>query len=202
MAKFPASATYTLPCASTATPVGALNFAEVPTPLVSACVLPSPASVTTVPLGDTTRMAWFSVSATYRLPCASTAAPFGPLNLADGPWPSRKPLVLPASFVTVPLGNTTRMTWLDVSHTYTVPEASTAMPDGPLNCAVLPTPSVDPAADLPANVVVLPMVSTLRIMLLAASATNATPPGPSAMPYGLLNEAAVPTPLEDPIPEP
>ncbi len=57
MRLFKKSATMTLPLLSTATPVGRLNEAPVPTPLANAAD-PLPASVVTTPPGVTLRMRW------------------------------------------------------------------------------------------------------------------------------------------------
>jgi hypothetical protein len=79
----PESATYTLPYASTATPVGELNEAPTPTPSShrptsekpSSYVKPSPASVLAAPPGVILRMRWPSRFAAKILPLASTATP-------------------------------------------------------------------------------------------------------------------------------
>ena len=74
--------------ASTATPVGVLKRATLPTPLRRPAV-PEPAKCETAPVETTTtRTMWLYVSATYARPLLSTAMPCGKLNLAATPVPS------------------------------------------------------------------------------------------------------------------
>ena len=62
-----------------------------------------------------------------------TATPFGYLKFATRPMPlANAPLPLPASVVTTPRGDTSRMRWLPESATTTTPlEGITAIPSGP-----------------------------------------------------------------------
>eukprot|EP00976_Prorocentrum_cordatum_P058638 1173281-Prorocentrum_minimum.AAC.2 len=87
---FSESATNTLPSLSTATPLGSLNRAVAPSP--SRCsASPVPATVDTMPCGETLRILWFNASATKMLPSPSTATSLGSLNRAVAPSPSRCP---------------------------------------------------------------------------------------------------------------
>ena len=57
-------------------PVGLLKEALVPMPSTNAA-LPLPANVVTTPADVIFRMRWLLVSATYTVPLASTATPYG-----------------------------------------------------------------------------------------------------------------------------
>jgi hypothetical protein len=73
------------------------------------------------------------------------------------------------------------------------------MPDGELNKALVPTPSEDPTL-LPTNTLTTRVLTTTwRIRWLLESATRAnTPDGARFTPFGKLNIAFDPTPLELP----
>ena len=72
------------------------------------------------------------LSATYTFADASTATPYGLLNVAVAPDPSENTeLADPARVVTKPVGLIMRMRLLLLSATYTFADASTATPLGP-----------------------------------------------------------------------
>ena len=115
--------------------------------------------------------------------------------------PSRLPEIVlpspPASVVTTPRGVILRIRLFPESTTYTSPEASTEMPLGLLNVALVPRPSVLPALVLPsppASVVTAPLGVILRIRLLPESTTYTLPAVSTATAVGLSNVALVPRP--------
>ncbi len=128
----------------------------------------------TAPEGVTLRMLEFTKSATKRVPvAASTAMPEGVLKPALLPKPSAKPPeALPARVLTAPAGVTLRIRLFMRSETYRMPlEASTAMPLGLLNLALVPVPSAVPenCEGDPARLATAPAGLTERSLLLFAS---------------------------------
>ena len=97
-------------------------------------------------------MASLSLSATKMLPPASVATPHGVLNCAFVPVASMYPGEDPASVVTKPPGDTTRMRWFALSPTTTFPLASKATPKGPQKDALFAAPSANAGLPLPASV--------------------------------------------------
>ena len=74
--------------------------------------------------------------------------------------------------VTTPADVTSRIIRFPVSATKTLPDPSTATPDGPEKRELLPVPSAKPAYPLkPATVVTTPAGVTLRIVSVEVSAT-------------------------------
>src|SRR6267142_991245 len=146
MVESPISATFTLPTASVATPNGRLKLAAAPTPSVLPPAPADPANVLTTPAGVILRMVLLYVSDTYTLPALSVATPDGNLKLAAVPVPSALPATPadPASVLTAPAGVITRIVWLYVSATYTLPAPSIAAPHGVLKRAAAPLPSALP----------------------------------------------------------
>jgi hypothetical protein len=68
-----------MPAEFTATLTGVKKRAFVPTALLSPLYAkPRPASVVTTPPGETARITWFAVSATYTVPSVLKATPCGP----------------------------------------------------------------------------------------------------------------------------
>jgi len=132
-ALFDSSATYRVaPDASTATPRGLLNCAAAPAPSAKPDE-PLPASDVTAPAGVTTRTLWLPVSATYRLPAASSARPVGDDRRATVPVPSTLPaLPPPTNVVTPPVAMTSLRTALFIaSATHKTPlAASSARAEG------------------------------------------------------------------------
>src|SRR6476660_3485289 len=126
MVQLARSATYPMPVASTATPVGRLKRAAAPVPSVLPVLPAVPARVVTTPAGVILRMVALVWSATYTVPAASTATPTGVLNRAAAPVPSVLPVLpaVPARVVTTPADVILRIVWLPSSDTYTVPAAS------------------------------------------------------------------------------
>ena len=98
---------------------------------------PKSAKVETAPPGVTLRIQTFELSTTYRFPDESIAIPFGALNRAFVPFPSRSPGVLPANVETTPFVVILRIRLLFVSVINRFPDESITTPSGPLNCAVL-----------------------------------------------------------------
>ena len=106
------------------------------------------------------------------------ARPRGPEKLAAAPMPSAQAGVpLPASVVTAPAGEITRMRLFSLSPTYKTPEAgSLARPEGELNAAFTPMPLINVAVPLPASVMVLPdVVVTARMRWEEESTTISRP---------------------------
>src|SRR6266705_3023330 len=181
---------YTLPAASTATSLGADNDAEIarpPSPLNPSLSLP--AIVLMIPAVSTLRIRLFPRSEMYTLPAASTATPLGSFNdaeVAGPPSPLNPSLPLPAIVVIVPAVSTLRIRRFPASAMYTLPAGSTATPLGSYNEAEVagpPSPS-NPCLPLPAMVLMIPAVLTLRIRLLPSSAMYTLPAGSTATPRG------------------
>lgn len=124
--------------------------------------------------------------------------PSGSFMPADVGAPSWKAgLPRPAHVVTYHDGACSiRMRLLARSHTNRLPRWSTATLVGRLKAAVAAGPSANPPAPVPtpAIVVTWPVGVTRRIRWLYWSATNRSPPGPTATPPGVLKLAAVPAP--------
>jgi hypothetical protein len=104
------------------------------------------------------------------LPFISTSTKEGILNFAFVPVPSSDPeVVCPASVVTTPNEVILRMQLLLVSATYTFPYVSTATPEGFLNSAFVPVPSIYPNVLLPANVLTVTTGESNRSILVTAN---------------------------------
>src|SRR5881296_1293217 len=202
---------YTLPARSTATSLGLFNDAEVagpPSPL-NPCVS-LPAIVLMIPAVLTLRIRLFPRSVMYTLPVGSTATSLGLFNDAEvaGPPSPLNPCVsLPAIVLMIPAVLTLRIRLLPSSAMYTFPAGSTATPTGKLNSAEVagPPSPLNPSLPLPAIVVMIPAVSTLRIRRFPASAMYTLPAGSTATPLGSYNEAEVagpPSPLNPCLPLP
>ena len=86
---------------------------------------------------------------------ASVATPHGALNWAFVPMASRYPAEEPASVVTKPPGDTTRMRWFALSPTTTLPLESKATPKGPQKEALVAAPSACALLPLPASVLTM-----------------------------------------------
>ena len=146
-----ASATYTLPSVSTATPRGLEKLAAEPMPS-SDPDMPLPASVVTIPYGLILRTSYRSRCTTYTLPSVSVA------NLATAPGDDMKrPL---ASVVTTLSGLILRTR--SESVTYTFPAVSTATLDRVPKLADEPVPSADPDPLVPASTDTTPAGLTLK----------------------------------------
>ena len=139
MRSFPVSATNTVPEASMATPDGVVNWAAVPEASLKPAL--DPARVVTSPAVLTMRIRWFPESPTTSVPDASIVSPAGLLNCAPDPFASAEPVVEPASVVTSPADEMTRIRLLPESLTKSVPLPSMTIPFGLLNCAAVPLPS-------------------------------------------------------------
>ena len=101
---------------------------------------------------------------------------------------------LPANVVTTPPAAILRMRLFPESPMKTFPAVSTATPRGALKEAPVPVPSANAADPLPARVLTTPPGVTLRMRLLAESATNTLPMESVDTPQQLPNEALVPAP--------
>ena len=86
-----------------------LKEAEVPVPFALPA-LPLPANVETTPAGVILRIRWFSLSATYIFPLASTLKPTVPLKEAEVPVPFE----LPELPVPTKVDTTWACTWNDI----------------------------------------------------------------------------------------
>src|ERR1035438_3736014 len=109
------------PALSVATPPGLLNRTSlpIPLPLVAPLVPANPANVITPFVGVIFLTVLLPISATYRLPWASTARPWGFQNRASLPFPSVLPgwPGRPATVLTVPSGAILRIVLLALSET-------------------------------------------------------------------------------------
>src|ERR1700683_507561 len=143
-----------LPEASTVTPKGEHNDAEVagpPSPEKPQLpLLLLPAEVVMLPLADTFRIRLLYLSAMKIFPEASTATPEGLFNdaeVAGPPSPDKPAVPLPATVVMIPLAETFRIRLLPESAMKRFPEASTATSAGPNDAEVASPPS--PRPELP-----------------------------------------------------
>ena len=132
---------------------------------------PSPTTVVMTPLVPTLRMRLSDVSAMYRLPAVSKTTAqgrFRPALVAVPPSPERPKVPFPATVVIMPLAFTLRMRLFDLSAMYRLPKVSTVSPTGPYKLALVACPPSPEKLKLPlpATVVIIPLVSTLRMRLL------------------------------------
>jgi len=105
------------------------------------------------------------------------------------------PLLPTAMVDTYPYGVTLRRTLPNQSATTRSPFENTAIPDGKLNVAVVPIPSLPPADPDPANVKTMNDNGEIkRMRLLYVSATAIFPSARTATPYGNWNLALVAIP--------
>src|ERR1035438_10504884 len=161
---------------STRTPFGWFKDAEIAGPGIPAKVaIPLPATVEMMPLADTFRIRWFSVSAMKRFPEASTAIPVGRFNdakFAAPPSPANLKSPLPAMVEMMPLAETFRIRSLRESAIKRFPEASTATPWGFNDADVAGPPSPEKPGPLlppPTATVMMPLADdTFKIRKLAA----------------------------------
>src|ERR1017187_4129964 len=130
-----------------------------------------------IPLVEIRRTDQLFWSAMYRLPDESMAMLVGYVKVAwaaGPPSPCQPVVLLPAMVVTIPvLAVTMRMRWLRRSAIYRLPDLSTAIPAGLASRALVagpPSPANPPAPPSPATVVMIPLVSTFRTLLLEVSA--------------------------------
>ena len=150
------------PAASTATPTGLFNLADVADPLSPAKpTVPVPATeVMICVVALTSRIRLFSRSAINRFPAASTATPLGPFNCADVAAPASpvKPAVpFPATvMIKCDDASTRRTRLLPESAINRFPAMSMAMALGLLNFANVagPLSPENPAVPSPATVVI------------------------------------------------
>src|SRR5690242_20704856 len=178
---------YMIPAESKVTPNGRLIWALVAAPPSPAKPpVPVPTTVVMIPPA-TFRMRLLLVSTTYRFPAESTptdpgelrdalvAAPLSPANVA---------VPLPATVVRTPLLSfrTRLLFW---SAIYKLPALSNAMPDGEFNDALSagPPSPANPDVPLPATVVMMPALSTLRMRLLLLSEMNTLFAASTATPH-------------------
>src|SRR5947207_1614754 len=140
------SATYTFPAASAATPDGLSNRASLPVPSLEPTCPAVPAIVLTAPAAVILRIVLLFLSATYTLPAASIATPYGLSNRASLPVPSLEPTwpAVPANVLTAPAAVILRIVSLSASATYTLPAASIATLLGCPKRAAVPLPSNEP----------------------------------------------------------
>ena len=137
-------------------------------------------------------------------PVDDTSRISGKENAAPVPKPfayPSAPIVLPAIVCTMPEERlTARMRFPEYSIAYSTRAlSSSATPRGPENVARAPIPSEPPAVSLPARVVTLAVVKSIRLRrLLIQSATYKNPLGCHTADVGLLNCALVPLPSAKP----
>src|SRR5438093_4371580 len=124
------------------------------------------------------------------LPCLSTAIPIGNHCSELIPVPKNVPTVLTSA-----AGVIFRIALFPVSHINRLLLLSIESPIGRKKRALEPAPSASPLAyAFPANVVTTPPWVTFRMMKLSLSTTNTLPWLSTAIPDGLSNNAALPTP--------
>src|ERR1039458_10792773 len=101
------------PDPSTRTPFGWFKDAEIAGPGIPAkLAIPLPAKVEMMPLADTFRIRWFSVSAMKRFPAESAQTPVAEFNdakFAGPPSPAKRKEPLPATVEMMPLAETFRI---------------------------------------------------------------------------------------------
>ncbi len=162
------SAIKRLPALSNAMPVGFCSCALVarpPSPLNPG--VPVPATVVMTPLVFTIRTRALRRSAIKRLPALSNAIPVGFCScalVARPPSPLNPGVPVPATVVMTPLVFTIRTRALRRSAIKRLPALSNAIPVGFCSCALVAWPSSPPklGSPVPAKVVMMPSVSTLR----------------------------------------
>ena len=135
----------------------------------------------------TLRMRWPNESAMTRLPAGSTATPWGLFNralVAAIPSPLNPPVPVPATVLMLPDVSTLRTRSFPASTIKRLPAGSIAMPVGKLKSALvaaIPSP-LNPSVPVPATVLMLPDVSTLRTRLLFVSLKKRLPAESTATP--------------------
>ena len=194
-----ASAIKRFPEASTVTPQGALNSAEIAGPPSPENPWdPLPATVVMMPLVETFRIRLLSWSPMKRFPEASTEIPRGKdsdADVANPPSPENPWFPLPAMVVMMPLVETLRIRLLKVSAMKRLPEASTVTPNGRAKEAeVAGPPSPENPRVPPAKVVMIPPADTFWIRSLKVSAMNRSPEASVATPWGAYRDANVANP--------
>ena len=132
----------------------------------------------------------------YTLPTLSSTTPNGPCSsaaVAGPPSPVVPSVPLPARVVMMPSGATLRTTKFPLSAMSRLPEASTYRPVGSLSSAweAGPLSPVYPAVPVPATVVMMPLVSTLRTTLNCTSEKYTLPDRSVRTPHGAPTSAAV-----------
>ena len=120
-------------------------------------------------------------------------------SVAGPPSPHEPGRSEPATVSMAPAGVIRRTRWLLVSEKNTVPSAETATPKGLSSLAsVAQAPSGEkPRSPVPTRVVMMPLVSTLRMVWLALSAKYMLPSASKWMATGLpirAREAGPPSP--------
>ena len=144
------------------------------------------------------RMRLLALSLRKTVPLASTATPNGPLSWVAVPKPFKYPEAPPARVVTTPRGVMTRRRSLALSATKRLPLGAKATLLGAAKSAVMPTPSAQAGAPLPAKVVTT--VAGVIFLMKLAAATNTFPTPSTAIPYGRSKVAVVvPTPSAEPL---
>ena len=165
---FTESAMKISPSGSTVRLVGSCSCALVagpPSPLKPD--VPIPATVEMNPLRSTIRTRALRRSAIKRLPALSNAMPVGFCScalVARPPSPLNPGVPVPATVVMTPLVFTIRTRALRRSAIKRLPALSNAIPVGFCSCALVAWPSSPPklGSPVPAKVVMMPSVSTLR----------------------------------------
>jgi hypothetical protein len=104
---------------------------------------------------------------------------------------------------TMPAGVIIRRRLLSRSASYTMPELSTATPDGFQKLALAAAPSLAPTAPDPATVVTTPLGAIARMRWFPVSTTYTVPSLSTARPVGAPKLALLPAPsLKVAVPEP
>jgi hypothetical protein len=162
---------------------------------------PEPARTPVTPARSTVRIRLLPKSATIKCPAASKTRPRGSEKAAFVPTPFENAATpLPASVVTAPTGDMTRIALLPESETYTTPCVSSATARGELKAAFVPIASTKPAAPDPAIVDTTRDTdgSMTRMRCPPVSATSRTPPDATSTNSGRLKRATLPGPSANP----
>lgn len=137
--------------------------------------MPSPISVEIIPEAATSRILKAPFSITYRTLLVSTQTANGSDSTADVAAPPSPPAPPPATLLIMLLESTLRTRLFPLSAIKTFPYTSANTPCGLFNFArVARAPSLM-VVPVPANLVIMPDASTLRILLAATSAIYTLP---------------------------
>ena len=178
-----------------------LKRAAVPWPFAKpATPVGEPASVVSMPAGDSWRIALLPVSETKTHPLLFAARPWGFFSLDTPGAPSMSPITpLPARVATVEFpAHSTRTAQLPQSAIKIFPAPSSPSAAAPAKRALAAGPSINPLTPSPARSLTTPPGVTSRSRFPLVSAIIAKPVALTKSPAGLLNRALLPMPLAYP----
>jgi len=138
-------------------------------------------------------------SATATSPAADTAMPRGLEKAAAVPKPSLKPAApFPAMVLTTPAGLMRRILLAPTSVTKRWYVESIASAWGPLNAALVPTPSMDAAPPLPTKAATAVPVTDLTVLQNSSATKRTFEIGCTARPEGHVNRGPKAAPFVQP----